>query len=249
MNNQHIKDYALKHYKEGNSITQLAQECKDYFDSHLTVEQIRKIASREINKLPKYKSSDTLGFRRYGTTGTVPNNTITYTINPPITEAFYPKPKIVGIIGDTHEPFTHSQYRDFCYETFNKYKVTDIVHIGDEVDNHAISFHEHDPNGYSAGKEADIAQEAMNKWYNLFPKVNVIIGNHTALPYRQANSIGLPRKFIKTYEQIWNAPIGWKWDVELEIDHVLYRHGTGSSGQNGAINLAIEMLKRVKELK
>jgi hypothetical protein len=50
MNNQHIKDYALKAYKEGSSITDLAKEAKEYFDSDLSVEQIRKIISRELNK-------------------------------------------------------------------------------------------------------------------------------------------------------------------------------------------------------
>src|SRR5882672_3904939 len=39
---------------------------------------------------------------------------------------------IVGIIGDTHEPFTHKQYLDFCYDTFNKHKVNRLIHIGDE---------------------------------------------------------------------------------------------------------------------
>jgi hypothetical protein len=43
---------------------------------------------------------------------------------------------------------------------------------------------------------------------------------------------------MKTYEQIWDAPRGWKWNMELEIDHVRYIHGTGCSGQNGAISAA-----------
>lgn len=146
---------------------------------------------------------------------------------------------VVGIIGDTHEPFCHPQYRDFCYKTFNKFKVSRIIHSGDEVDNHALSYHEHSPDGDSAGKEAERAQKAMNKWYRTFPKVDVIVGNHSALPYRQATTAGIPKRFLKAYEEIWEAPSTWKWHLELDVEHVKYIHGTGSSGQNGAINRAL----------
>ncbi len=146
---------------------------------------------------------------------------------------------IVGIIGDTHEPFCHPDYRNFCYKTFNAYKVSKIVHIGDEVDNHALSYHEHLPDGDSAGKEAERAQKAMNKWYATFDKVEVIVGNHSALPYRQATTAGIPKRFIKAYEEIWEAPATWKWHNQFEIEHVNYVHGIGSSGQNGAINRAL----------
>lgn len=146
--------------------------------------------------------------------------------------------KAVGIIGDTHEPFCHPSYRDFCYEVFNKFGCNEIVHIGDEVDNHAISYHESNPNGHSAGKEADLAYEAMQEWYKVFPNVKVCIGNHSALHRRKAKTIGLPDRFIKTYEEAWGAPKGWIWDYKHEIDNVIYTHGTGSSGQMGAINRA-----------
>lgn len=144
----------------------------------------------------------------------------------------------VGIIGDTHEPFCHPQYRDFCYKTFNKYKVNKIVHIGDEIDNYALSYHEHSPDADSAGKEAERAMKAMKKWYNTFPNVEVIVGNHSSLPYRQATTAGIPKRFMRAYEEVWEAPKGWKWHLDFDIDHVKYIHGTGSSGQNGAINRA-----------
>jgi hypothetical protein len=146
--------------------------------------------------------------------------------------------KNTGIIGDTHLPFMHPEYPNFCYEVFDFFGCSNIVHIGDEVDNHGISYHEKDPDGHSAGREADLAQEELYKWYALFPNVKVCIGNHTALPYRKAYTNGLPKRYIKTYNQIWNAPKGWNWQPEFEIDDVLYTHGIGSSGQNGAIKKA-----------
>lgn len=54
--------------------------------------------------------------------------------------------KNVLIIGDTHMPFEHKHYLEFCVETKKKYKCNTILHIGDTVDLHSISYHEHDPN-------------------------------------------------------------------------------------------------------
>ena len=53
--------------------------------------------------------------------------------------------KNVLVIGDTHEPFCHPGYKAFCYEVANKFQCSEVVHIGDEVDNHAISYHESKP--------------------------------------------------------------------------------------------------------
>ena len=145
----------------------------------------------------------------------------------------------VGIIGDTHEPFCHKYYRDFCYEVFSRFGVSQIVHIGDEVDNAALSYHESMVEMPNAESEAEQAQKAMEKWYKTFPDVKVCVGNHSALPFRQATTAGIPKRFMKTYEDIWNAPKGWKWELSWEIDGVLYEHGTGSTGANGARNRAV----------
>ena len=147
--------------------------------------------------------------------------------------------KNVGIIGDTHEPFCLEGYREFCYEVFNRFGCSEIIHIGDECDNHALSYHETSTEAFDVLREAEMAQEAMNKWYQTFPKVKVCVGNHSALPFRKATSIGIPKRFLKTYEEIWNAPKGWEWKLQWEIDGVLYEHGTGSSGISGARNRAI----------
>ena len=146
----------------------------------------------------------------------------------------------VLVIGDTHLPFCHKDYLEFCKGVYRDYDCKTVVHIGDEVDNHAISFHNSDPDGLSAGMEATHAQEGLNEWYKAFPEVTVIVGNHGALPYRQALANGIPKKFLRTYEEIWEAPDGWMWVHSAVIDGVLYEHGTGSSGKNAALNRAID---------
>ena len=76
----------------------------------------------------------------------------------------------VGIIGDTHEPFCHKNYRDFCYEVFSRFGVSEIIHIGDEVDNAALSYHESMVEMPNAESEAEQAQKAMERWYKTWSR-------------------------------------------------------------------------------
>jgi predicted phosphodiesterase len=141
-------------------------------------------------------------------------------------------------IADTHFPFCKPNYLEFCMEVQREYKCGTVIHIGDEVDNCAISQWEKDPDGFSAGSEADLAQKDMEAWYKAFPEVRVCIGNHTARPFRMARTMGIPKKFVKTYEEAWNAPKGWRWADHWEYNGTLYTHGTGFSGANAALRIA-----------
>lgn len=146
--------------------------------------------------------------------------------------------KNVLAIADQHEPFCKKGYLEHCIKIRDKYKCGTIVLIGDEVDLCGVSQWEKDPDGFSAGTEANLAQEKMKLWYKAFPNAYVCIGNHTARPFRQAKANGIPKKFIKSYEEAWEAPKGWRWSENWEIDGVLYTHGTGFSGANAAIRIA-----------
>lgn len=146
----------------------------------------------------------------------------------------------VGIIGDTHEPFTHPKYMRFVQDTFDIYGVDRVVHIGDLVDNHAISYHEVDPDGYSAGDEYRLALKRVKKWVKSFPNVDWIEGNHDALPQRKLKSAGLSRSMLKAPKEIWEVPDTWHLSTDIVIDGVLYCHGIGSAGINGHRNLALK---------
>jgi predicted phosphodiesterase len=143
------------------------------------------------------------------------------------------------IIADTHEPFCLPDYLEFTKDVQRKYNCDDhVIHIGDEVDNHALSYHEKDANGKAIYAEMDDAMKRLLKWYKAYPNVTVCVGNHSALPFRQANTAGIPARWLKTYKEVWSAPKGWKWVLEVIIDDVLYEHGTGASGKNAALSRA-----------
>jgi len=142
----------------------------------------------------------------------------------------------VLVIGDTHIPFVHKDYLSFCKKVYRDYNCKTIVHIGDVCDNHAISYHEHDPDGYSPGEEMQEALTILHKWYKTFEHVIVCIGNHDALPFRKAFTHGLSKDVMKTYEEIWQCPKGWLWTPDYEINNVKYTHGTG--GKYNYANMA-----------
>jgi predicted phosphodiesterase len=142
---------------------------------------------------------------------------------------------IVGIIGDTHEPFTLDGYLEFCATTFKKEHCDTIVHIGDLIDNHAISYHEHDPNGLSPKQEYDLVKSKLQKWFKVFPELYLCLGNHDRMVDRKGKTVGLPQEVFKPFRDIWELPKGWKTDFSWEFDDVVYEHGTGYSGDNAGL--------------
>lgn len=141
-------------------------------------------------------------------------------------------------IGDLHQPFTHKNYLRFCREVYKEYKCDTAVCLGDEIDGHAISYHETDPDGLSAGDELRMAKDKLKEWFVAFPRARVCVSNHGGLVYRKGKSAGLPEMVFKPYRELWGAPNGWDWDYRFEIDGVQYLHGMGFSGANGAITAA-----------
>lgn len=149
-------------------------------------------------------------------------------------------PNNVFIIGDTHEPFCKQGYLEFCREQQERYNCGTVIHIGDLVDNHAVSYHQHDPSGKSPGDEYKLALERCKEWYRVFPNVKICIGNHDALPFRKAFTAGLPKDWLKSYQEILQSPKTWEWDFVHYVNGVIYQHGTGLSGEMASINCARE---------
>jgi metallophosphoesterase superfamily enzyme len=141
----------------------------------------------------------------------------------------------VLVIGDLHAPFIKKGYLEHCKKIYKKYKCNKVVLIGDIIDNHYSSFHDPDPDGFSAGQELDRAIAIVQDWYKAFPKAFVCIGNHDAIICRKAYASGVSNRWIRDYDEVLGTP-GWVFDEHFVIDGVYYVHGTGSSGQKAAYN-------------
>lgn len=143
----------------------------------------------------------------------------------------------VGVIGDTHEPYCLDGYLEFCQKTFKAWKVDTVVHIGDLVDHHALSFHDSEPTLKGANGELMDAREKLKPWYKAFPKLILINGNHDMIPARQLTKIGMDAEvWMKPLKEVYNFPKGWVMEDQTMIDGVLYHHGHTSCGANGFRN-------------
>lgn len=120
----------------------------------------------------------------------------------------------IMVIGDTHAPYVHPDALRFLKHVRDCYSPDICVHMGDETDGHAISFHDSDPNLASAGHELEAAKVWLGKLHGLFPNLLLCDSNHGSLVYRRAKAHGLPVQFIKRYRDILfpdhGAP-GWSW--------------------------------------
>lgn len=146
----------------------------------------------------------------------------------------------VGIFSDPHIPFDHPNYLRFVQDTFKKYNVGQIVCLGDLVDHHAISRFQSEPCAKGAYDELDMSIERVEKYVKAFPKLKMCRGNHDAIPVRQAATVGIGERYLKSFSELLGLPKTWEIEDEFIIDNVLYKHGINCLGKDGALNTAIQ---------
>lgn len=134
--------------------------------------------------------------------------------------------KNILIIGDLHAPFIRNGYLGFCQEIYYKHDCTDVIFIGDILDNHFSSFHDTDADGHSAKEELRLAKLQIKEWYKAFPNAKVCLGNHDLIPQRKMFNAGVSKVWLKNIGDILDTP-GWEYAEEFLIDDILYVHGTG----------------------
>jgi len=130
---------------------------------------------------------------------------------------------LVGL--EMHLPFHHPDSLDFLELVMATYRPDTVVCIGDLMDVHANSRHDHDPNGHSAGDELDASLLAAEDVYEMFPVVKFCRGNHDTRIEKAAYRAGIPQRAIKSLEQIYEMPAGWEVADYHIIDDVCMEHG------------------------
>lgn len=119
-------------------------------------------------------------------------------------------------LSDPHFPFHHRDTFDFHEAVAEKYKPDRIICLGDERDNHKGSYHEHEPELPSWEDELDLGNECLHRLAGIFPKIDFMESNHGSLWFRKAKTIGLPRKLMKSYEEVTGVK-GFKWHFDLTV--------------------------------
>jgi hypothetical protein len=145
------------------------------------------------------------------------------------------KGKTILVIPDLHVPYHHPKAFDFLQNLQLVYNPDIIINLGDEVDNHAISFHDSDGELFSAGHELEKAIEHLQDLHKIFPKMYLLESNHGSLLFRKFKANGLPIRALRPLPELYGTK-GWEWYdkviVSTKLGDILIRHGmSGTAGK------------------
>ena len=124
--------------------------------------------------------------------------------------------KRILVVSDLHIPYHREDSFDFLKEIKKEYKPDTIINIGDEIDCHALSFHDHNPDLASAGHELVRAKDFIKELESIFPEMTLLDSNHSSLVYRRAIKSGIPRGYLKEYNEFLNVK-KWNWVDNLTL--------------------------------
>lgn len=144
-------------------------------------------------------------------------------------------------ISDIHIPFEHPDALAFVVAVDKIWfpgQQRTVVFMGDEVDSHSISRHMPDPNGQSPADELEAAKRKLRDWYQAFPVARICVSNHTIRPWKRAYEAGLPKEFMRSVREVYEAPETWLWADRWQLGNVVFEHGENVSGPMGALNAA-----------
>ena len=134
------------------------------------------------------------------------------------------------LVSDMHLPYGHQDTLPFLAYLKAKYKPTRVICLGDELDKHSLSFHSHDPDLASPSDELARALPMIKQLKKMFTKMDILESNHGSLAYRRAKANGIPRGYLKSYNDVLGVDSDWVWHYEMTItlpnkDKVYLHHG------------------------
>lgn len=155
----------------------------------------------------------------------------------------------IMVIPDIHAPYQHPDTLAFLVTVRDQFSPDLVVDLGDELDYHAMSFHDSDPNLDSAGVELEKGKEFLEELYQEFPRVLVCHSNHGSMQFRRAKAHGIPVQLIKKYRDVIFPSHGapeWSWShnwrINTPLGEVLFKHqasGILSDAAHNSCNLVV----------
>lgn len=120
-------------------------------------------------------------------------------------------------ISDQHAPYQHPDMLRFLAAIKKKYSPTLVVNGGDEIDQHAMSFHDSDSDLPGAGDELIAATKVLKQLEKMFPDMLLIDSNHGSMAQRKMKHHGIPMKYLATPHQIYGVSQRWQWHNDLTL--------------------------------
>lgn len=153
------------------------------------------------------------------------------------------------VIPDIHAPYQHPDALPFLKMVRDAFSPDLVVQLGDELDYHALSFHDSDPNLDSAGMELERGKVFLKQLAKEFPEVLVCHSNHGSMVFRRAKAHGLPVQLLRTYRDVVLPKVanhGWSWAyswrVNTPLGEVMFKHqaaGILADAAHNSCNLVV----------
>lgn len=135
------------------------------------------------------------------------------------------------VIPDQHAPYQHPDTIPFLAACKKALNPDLVMNLGDELDYHALSFHDSDPNLDSAGAELEKGKVFLRELHRLFPEMLICHSNHGSMVYRKAKAHGIPVQMIKRYRDtifpVGGCPKwswGYSWRINTPLGPVMFKH-------------------------
>jgi hypothetical protein len=142
--------------------------------------------------------------------------------------------EVILTISDMHIPYHHEDSFAFLKALRDKYQPDKVVCLGDLNDWHGISFHANDPDLSSAGSELKRNRKFNRLLEEIFPEMDIIGSNHGDLPLRKIKDAGLPKAFLRSYNDIYEVGSGWQFLDDLFLEScgrkIYFVHGISKNG-------------------
>lgn len=152
------------------------------------------------------------------------------------------------VISDLHIPYHHENAIEFLAGLKRKYNPTRVVCVGDELDHCGLSYHEKSPDLYSAGHELEEAKKVIAQLHEMFPKMDIMESNHGSLHLRKSLTAGIPKAYIKSYNEILGVGEGWQWHHDLVVtlpngQPCYFTHGRSANGVKLSQNMSMNCVQ------
>jgi len=115
------------------------------------------------------------------------------------------------VMPDLHLPYQHQDAFDFLWALHKHYKFQRVLNVGDIFDHHRPSFHESETDAMNSEDEFEKALADSKELQGMFPEMTITIGNHDAIPVRQAKAVGLPLGMLSDFNKVYGLKSTWKW--------------------------------------
>lgn len=108
----------------------------------------------------------------------------------------------VLVISDIHAPYNHKDLLEFYADIKTIVNPDFVANVGDELDSHAMSFHDSDPDLDSAGVELKKGRAVLQDLARIYPTMTLATSNHGSLAYRRQKAHGIPKHMILPYRDV-----------------------------------------------